>query len=37
MRRFLTGPGQLVEEMVDADVKLIELNALEGTRRASIM
>jgi hypothetical protein len=28
---------QLVEEMVDADIKAIELNALEGTRRASIM
>lgn len=28
---------KLVEEMVDADMKLIELNALEGTRRSSIM
>ncbi len=31
------GVGQLVEEMVDADIKLIEQNALEGTRRSSIM
>ena len=31
------GCAQLVHEMVDADIKAIELNALEGTRRSSIM
>jgi hypothetical protein len=30
-------PLQLVEEMVDADIKAIELNALEGKRSSSIM